>query len=73
MQSSPPENKTATRVLPAGSEAGGSGILRTLNRSDSTSCCRSKPTEGESLVNGQLLGGGSALLNLPMPETCNNK
>ena len=48
-------------------------MLRTLNRSDSTSCCRSKATEGESLVNGQLPGGGSALLNLPMPETCNNK
>lgn len=66
VQSKPPENNTATRVLPSAN--GGVGISRTLRLKDTTSCCLSMVTERDDAVNAQL-PEGSALLNLPMPET----
>lgn len=72
MQSSPPENSTATRVLHSTSVDGGLGILRTRRLRESSSCCLSIVTEGEEAVNTEA-EDGTALLNLPMLETCYSK
>src|SRR3569833_2194633 len=72
VQSSPPENRMASRTSQSGTEAGGSGMSKTRSRSDSARQSRSRDTDGDDR-SSLLTAEGVATLNRPMLDTCDSK
>jgi len=72
VQSSPPENSTATLVPDADPLPGGWGMFSTRRLRDAVNCSLSELTAGE-VDKRAVLSTGKAVLNLPMLETWEGK